>query len=56
MRRRAITVPPHPTFDESAYLCANPDVAEAVSRGDFASGYEHFLLHGQDEGRARPVR
>ncbi len=38
-------------FDEQAYLALNPDVALAVNRGDFASGHQHWLLHGQNEGR-----
>lgn len=39
------------TFDETFYLEQNPDVANAVARGDFRSGEEHFLLFGQAEGR-----
>ena len=39
------------TFDEAAYLRANPDVAAAVSSGDYASGREHFDRFGQKEGR-----
>jgi GT2 family glycosyltransferase len=38
-------------FNERAYLAAYPDVAAAVARGDFASGWEHFSLFGQYEGR-----
>lgn len=38
-------------YDETYYLCNNPDVAEAVANGDFTYGYEHFLLFGIDEGR-----
>ena len=38
-------------FSEESYLAANPDVAEAVSRGTFKSGREHFDLHGRHEGR-----
>lgn len=38
-------------FDETAYLAANPDVAEAVSIGTFSSGYQHWSLHGFAEGR-----
>ncbi|MBZ9557601.1 hypothetical protein KGQ96_05945 [Halomonas coralii] len=38
-------------FDEDFYLADNPDVAAAVSRGDFASGYEHYERYGADEGR-----
>jgi len=39
------------TFDEAAYLQVNRDVAESVSRGDFASGYAHYLKFGFNEGR-----
>jgi SAM-dependent methyltransferase len=38
-------------FDESQYLEANPDVADAVARGDIASGWAHYESHGRDEGR-----
>jgi hypothetical protein len=38
-------------FDEAAYLRANPDVAAAVSAGEFGSGRDHFEHHGQAEGR-----
>lgn len=38
-------------FDENTYLQQNPDVANAVSLGGFASGFDHFLKHGQFEGR-----
>jgi len=33
-------------FDEQGYLDANPDVAEAVLRGQFPSGRAHFDRHG----------
>lgn len=39
------------TFDEAAYLRANPDVAASVARGEIDSGYRHFLVHGFREGR-----
>lgn len=38
-------------FVESDYLAANPDVAAAVSRGQFRNGWEHYTLHGMIEGR-----
>jgi GT2 family glycosyltransferase/glycosyltransferase involved in cell wall biosynthesis len=38
-------------FDESGYLRANPDVAEAVARGDFASGFDHWTREGLLEAR-----
>jgi hypothetical protein len=44
----------HPEFHEQTYLRLNPDVSEAVARGEFASGYDHWLRHGRDE--ERPLR
>jgi hypothetical protein len=41
-------------FDEQLYLVLNPDVAQAVQRGHFRSGHEHFLKHGKAE--RRPLR
>lgn len=38
-------------FDETYYLCQNPDVASAVAHGTFSSGYEHFIASGWLEGR-----
>src|SRR5436309_13436603 len=38
-------------FDESGYLAANPDVAEAVRKGQFKSGRQHFDGHGLKERR-----
>lgn len=38
-------------FDEQIYLAANPDVADSVSQGQFASGFEHYQCAGQGEGR-----
>jgi hypothetical protein len=38
-------------FSEEAYLRANPDVNEAIERGDLPSGYVHYLGHGYFEGR-----
>jgi Bacterial cadherin-like domain len=38
-------------FDEEFYLGQNPDVAAAVARRSFQSGFEHFLRNGQYEGR-----
>ena len=37
-------------FNESYYLETNPEAAQAVTRGDFASGREHFEEVGLDEG------
>lgn len=53
---RALPIPPPPDFDEAAYLAANPDVAAAVAKGIYATGFKHYLLHGRAEGRARPTR
>lgn len=55
-RRFGIAIASPKSFDEARYLLANPDVAEAVDNGAFASGYEHFVLHGHSEaGRGRPT-
>ncbi|MBN2885764.1 MAG: methyltransferase domain-containing protein [Chromatiaceae bacterium] len=39
-------------FNEDDYLAANPDVAEAVRLGYFASGREHYERFGHAEQRA----
>jgi hypothetical protein len=38
-------------FDEERYLGANPDVKEAVERGDIESGHVHYVGFGYFEGR-----
>ncbi len=38
-------------FDDAWYLVQNPDVAEAVKAGMFASGWEHYQQYGKWEGR-----
>ena len=38
-------------FPEQEYLLANPDVAEAVVRKEFADGLAHWQAFGQKEGR-----
>ncbi len=43
---------PPPGWVEQAYLDQNPDVAAAVRSGKFESGWQHYLLHGIEEGRA----
>ncbi len=43
--------PVDPDFDESAYLRAFPDIAEAVRRGMLPSGLAHFRQTGQAELR-----
>lgn len=40
-----------PAFDETTYLRAFPDIAEAVRRGVLASGLAHFRSSGRVEGR-----
>lgn len=47
---------PPADFDETAYLAENPDVAERIAAGDLASGFEHFMKFGRDEGRRRTIR
>ncbi|UYF98750.1 cadherin-like domain-containing protein [Halomonas sp. GD1P12] len=39
-------------FDEALYLSRNDDVAQAVVRGEYASGREHFDRFGVFEGRS----
>lgn len=38
-------------FFESVYLADNPDVAQAVARGDLASGLQHYQTDGAAEQR-----
>jgi hypothetical protein len=38
-------------FDETTYLQRNGDVREAVARGLFQSGYQHFVMYGARENR-----
>ena len=38
-------------FDEALYLANNGDVAAAVRNGVLTSGWEHFRLYGEREGR-----
>lgn len=40
------------SFDEAAYLAANPDVAAAVASGAFTSGRHHYAQFGYAEGRS----
>lgn len=39
------------SFDETWYLMAYPDVAEAVKKRQLVSALEHFIRHGRVEGR-----
>ncbi len=45
---------PGPRFSEQRYLDANPDVALAIAEpgAGLRFGLEHFLMHGQAEGRS----
>jgi len=38
-------------YDETYYLAENADVNDAIELGAFASGFEHFLAFGVNEGR-----
>ena len=38
-------------YDEGAYLINNLDVRQAVMRGQFSCGFEHWLKHGKYENR-----
>ena len=40
------------SFDEDAYLLANPDIAAAVYEGRIASGWLHYERYGRDERRS----
>ena len=45
-------LPPVPIeYNEGEYLELNPDVAEAVEKGQFTSGIEHYLMYGFNENR-----
>lgn len=39
------------SFQEAAYLAANPDIAEGVRKGHWDSGLLHWFRHGRWEGR-----
>lgn len=43
---------PNAYFDETTYRQLNPDVAQSVDAGGFASGYDHWIQYGQREGRS----
>lgn len=38
-------------FNEEFYLAAYPDVRETIKNGVFTSGYQHYVLYGNTEGR-----
>jgi len=44
--------PSEENFPEQDYLLLNPDIADAVKRGEFRSGFEHWVRCGKDEGRS----
>ena len=50
-RRLALAKEAYGAFDESVYLALYPDVAAAVSSGQFSSGQQHFEQYGRQEGR-----
>jgi SAM-dependent methyltransferase len=47
----ALSVIKQADFDDAGYLRLHPDVALAVGRGLFSSGWDHFRKHGLGEGR-----
>lgn len=50
----AISVPQ--SFDEERYRRHHPDIAKAIENREFASGYEHYVMHGHaEDGRIRPT-
>ena len=40
-----------PEYNEGEYLELNQDVAQAVARGQYSSGIEHYLMYGFNENR-----
>ncbi len=48
---KPLLLSPSPYFDEAFYLANDADITSAVAGGTFASGYEHFVLHGMNEWR-----
>jgi len=50
-------VPSEENFCEHDYLLSNPDIADAVRRGHFRSGFAHWSRLGKREGRSfHPVK
>jgi GT2 family glycosyltransferase len=43
-------------FNETTYLWAFPDIAEAISTGEWASGLDHYLRYGIHEERLDDLR
>jgi len=52
--RLRLAIPPG--FDERAYVESDPNIAGLVAAGRVSSGYEHWVRHGNHEGRRPPVR
>lgn len=50
-RNRGSQQEPEAAFDEEDYLRCNPDVAQAVERGQMPSGDFHYKTFGRREGR-----
>lgn len=48
---RPLEIDPQSEFNERLYLTLYPDVAEAIGRGEFASGHDHYIKFGEREGR-----
>lgn len=47
-----LPLPPIPVeYNEGEYLELNPDVADAVKKGTFVSGIDHYLQYGFSENR-----
>lgn len=42
---------PPPGWREAVYLARNPDVMASVRRGEYLSGYEHYIRYGRAAGR-----
>ena len=51
-QRYPVETPSEETFCEQDYLLSNPDIADAVKRGEFKSGFEHWVTSGRHEGRS----
>jgi SAM-dependent methyltransferase len=53
--RRSGSAPPKPAksqeFDEGWYISFYEDVGAAVARGEFTSGFDHYMKHGRSERR-----
>ena len=38
-------------FNEQHYVNSDPNIVLAIAKGEFATGWDHFLKHGKAEGR-----